>query len=322
MKNFFQSDRIRPFIRRVYWAITPATHGRSRARIKDISVAVPFNFSVELKKPTPRVCVICHLYYDDLSTKISEALENIPFSFDLFISTDNEVKKKRILSDLSCRKNGSLEVRLAPNRGRDIGPKLITFADVYENYDLVLFIHGKKSALSSVGDRWLKTLVGGLVGSRATVQSILTIFENNPKIGIVATQHFEPIRPHIHWDHVFGIARKLAQRMGFKISSSNFIDMPSGSMFWARTQALSPLLDLKLKYEDFPVEKGQTRGTLHHAIERLFFFACEKAGFQWLKVADPKHYSDKNHIQFVNSPGELEQFVNTANFNLLNPIKN
>ena len=51
-------------------------------------------------------------------------------------------------------------------------------------------------------------------------------------------------------------------------------------MSWARSAALRPLLDLGLTFDDFPDEKSQTNGTMAHAIERLFLFVCERAGFK------------------------------------------
>ncbi|EXS67932.1 rhamnan synthesis F family protein [Sphingobium sp. Ant17] len=47
-------------------------------------------------------------------------------------------------------------------------------------------------------------------------------------------------------------------------------DFPAGSMFWARTDAILPILSADLEWEDFPLEEGQTDGTLAHCIERMF----------------------------------------------------
>ena len=310
--------RLRPLVRRLYWAVTPAVHGRARpSGIPDVSAAVPFAYDIEIPTSAPRICVVCHLFYDDLAAEMRDVLRAIPFGFDLFISTSDEDKRGRITAAFAELGKGRLEVRVAPNRGRDIAPKLVTFADVYDRYEYVLFVHGKKSAKSSVGERWRDTLIDGLVGSADTVRSIIGMMERHPTIGLVMAQHFEPIRPHLHWDHSFGRARNLARRMGFDLSRRHVLDMPSGSMFWARTAALAPLLALRLRTEDFPVEKGQTRRTLHHTIERLFLFAIERAGFRWVKVAAPKHYSAQTIIEPITSSAALDTFVLEKSFSLL-----
>jgi lipopolysaccharide biosynthesis protein len=57
--------------------------------------------------------------------------------------------------------------------------------------------------------------------------------------------------------------------MGFDLSRVTSLDFPSGSMFWARPDALRPILDLGLTLDEFPEEAGQVDGTVAHAIERL-----------------------------------------------------
>jgi lipopolysaccharide biosynthesis protein len=309
---------LKPLVRRLYWAVTPAVHGRPRpSGVPDVSAAVPFAYHVSKPARAVRICVVCHLFYDDLAAEMRDVLRAIPFEYDLFISTSDEDKKARIATAFVEFDKGRLEVRIAPNRGRDIAPKLVTFADVYDRYDYVLFIHGKKSAKSSVGERWRDTLIDGLVGSPATVCSIIELMERHPSVGIVMAQHFEPIRPHLHWDHSFARARKLARRMGFALSRKHVLDMPSGSMFWARPAALAPLLALGLRTDSFPVEKGQTRRTLHHTIERLFLFAAERAGFSWIKVASPRHYSANTTIEPIADVAALDNFVQDNSFNLM-----
>src|SRR5262249_13012858 len=84
---------------------------------------------------------------------------------------------------------------------------------------------------------------------------------------------------------------------------------PSGSMFWARSAALRPLLDLNLSYGDFPEEAGQIDGTPAHAIERLYYYACERAGFTWLKVAHPELFAHTPAIVPIDSAPALDRFI-------------
>ena len=44
-------------------------------------------------------------------------------------------------------------------------------------------------------------------------------------------------------------------------------------------KGLKPLSDVHWKYEDFPPEPNNADGTILHAIERIYSFACVEAGF-------------------------------------------
>jgi lipopolysaccharide biosynthesis protein len=57
--------------------------------------------------------------------------------------------------------------------------------------------------------------------------------------------------------------------MGIETLPDHFL-FPMGSMFWGRVDALRPLFDLKLDWDDYPQEPIHHDGTLLHAIERLF----------------------------------------------------
>lgn len=223
-----------------------------------------------------KIGVFCHMYYPELFAPLKVALDNIPAPADLFLSTTS-AENARTLRHMFDEWDGRLEVEVVENRGRDIAPKLITFGRNHSDYDLVLHAH-TKSDRANPG--WREHMLRLLLGSRMKVEHIITYFEHVPEVGIIAARHYPPIVQWIHWGPNRENAQKLAKRAKIKLPTAE-VDFPSGSMFWARPAALAPLLNLGLRFEDFPAETGQIDGTIAHAIERLFFYSAERAGFTW-----------------------------------------
>lgn len=279
------------------------------ARRRDYSLSVPFAYQIAAPGPDPSVAVVCHLFHHELTPVLGGYFRNIPFPCPIFISTDTAAKKADIERYFSDWKQGPVDVRLAPNRGRDIAPKLVTFADVHGRFEYVLHVHAKRSVHDARLRGWGEFLLKSLLGSAEIVGSIFEIFARFPGVGLVASQHFEPLRFGLGWGDNFELAENLAARMGVSISRAGRFDFPSGSMFWARTAALKPLLDLRLETDDFPPELGQLDGTPAHAIERLYYFACERAGFDWVKVARRDLFRSTGRITPVDGPAALETFM-------------
>jgi hypothetical protein len=269
------------------------------------AAAVPFGNGFPRRDGGARIGVIIHAYYPELVGEIREYLENLPAAADLYLSTDSEAKRTVILEIMSEWPRGTVEVRVAPNRGRDIAPKLIAFRDVYDRHPLVLHLHGKKSEHESRLGLWRYFLYENLIGDPAVVSSILSAFAADPTLGMVAPDHFCAVKAGVDWGGNLQSAQNLARRMDFVLGPRSPVDFPSGSMFWARSAALRPLLDLDLAASDFPEEQGQIDGTLAHAIERLFFYACEKAGLRWLKVCRPELAEDREPPQRIGGAEEL-----------------
>jgi lipopolysaccharide biosynthesis protein/GT2 family glycosyltransferase len=233
--------------------------------------------------PIPRLAVLLHAYYVETLPIFQEYLERIRFPFTLFVSTDTEEKKRRIDQEFVAWENGRVEVRVMENRGRDTAPKLVGFRDVYDEYPYVLQLHSKQSLHEEGLTDWLRVLLDSLLGSHEAVVRVFLAFERSPDLGMIAPVIFTPNKPFMVWAPNFDICRSLTARMGVSITTESPLDFPAGSMFWARSAALRPLLDLNLSFEDFPEETGQTDGTLAHAIERLYFYSCELAGFYWTR---------------------------------------
>ena len=255
---------------------------RPKAR-HDLSCGVPFGFTPERMSSAPLACII-HAFYPEVLSVLLPLISNIPCAVDLFLSTDTEEKRAEIAGHCAGFTKGGVEIRLAPNRGRDIAPKLIAFRDVYECYDLFLHLHTKRSLHADKLASWGDYLTATLVGSPEIAGSILALFDD-PKMGIVFPQHLFRLRRSLRWGHNYDHARRLLARMGVTLQADWPLDFPSGSMFFGRSAALKPLLDLGLDFEDFSQEAGQVDGTPAHAIERIILHVAEHAGFEWLKVA-------------------------------------
>ncbi len=280
-----------------------------RPEEEDASAAVPFGYPPAVLAEPPRAAAVCHLFHPEVAEEALAHLRNIPFPADVFVSTDTEEKRAALAALFASWEQGSAEVRVVPNRGRDIAPKLVGLRDVHDRYDRVLHLHSKTSKHADFLAPWRTYLYETLLGSPAVVRSVFEAFERLPRLGMVAPQHFEPVRRWLDWSGNFCAARALAARMGIELRPDAALDFPSGSMFWARTAALRPLLDLGLSFDDFPEEAGQVDGTPAHAIERLYFHVCERAGHTWMKVADPALLFDTRAVVRIGNPDDLARFA-------------
>ncbi len=283
----------------------------------DYSLVVPLSYEPLAWSSKPSIAVICHIYYPDLAGEIRGYLQNIPYPFDLFITTDTAEKQAEIEKAFQQWEAGRVEVRIAANRGRDIAPKLIACRDVYENYEFFLHIHSKKSPHANVLNGWRTYLFESLLGSRQLVQGIFEAFRVDPQLGMIGPQHLSVVRSSIGWGWNFKQARAFAQSMGIAIDLDGRVDFPSGSMFWGRSAALKPLLERKLRTEDFQDEGSQIDGTLGHVVERLYYFVCEAAGYRWLKLVQPRlPGAFLERVCFVDNPEQLSALTENGHYSL------
>jgi hypothetical protein len=284
--------------------------------LQEHCLELPLGYAPAEPAEAPRIAVVLHAFHLELVPEFRDYLRHIPFPADLFISTDTEAKRGAIAALFADWPAGAVEVRVVPNRGRDIAPKIVGFAEVHRRYDHVLHLHTKVSAHDAKLAGWRGYILEGLLGSPEVVRGVLEAFRVAPWLGMLAPQHIDMLRPWIGWGTNFAAAAPLARRLGIGLAEAAPLDFPSGSMFWARGAALRPLLDLGLRFEDFPEESGQTDGTLAHAIERLYFHICEAAGFGWMKVAARGALHDEGDVTGVTSPAELARFLSRRRLDL------
>jgi hypothetical protein len=229
--------------------------------------------------PMLRIGLHIHAYYLDLFPEILDRLRRNTVRPDLLISVTSESARLAIAAHLETYEGVLVDIRIVPNRGRDIGPLLTEFGEtIRQKYDLIGHLHTKKAPHikeESIGRSWnqflLENLLGGqapmadiILGRMADDQDVMMVFPDDPNV--------------LGWGENFCIGEKLLSSLGVKYPYQELC-FPIGTMFWARTAGLKALFDLHLQWEDYPEEPLAHDGTLLHALERLLgIFATYRGG--------------------------------------------
>lgn len=231
-------------------------------------------------EPEPSIAIHLHLFYVDLLPEFVSYFSNMPYSFDLYISCQEDADVALIKSGLKeLKKAKTIDIRPLPNRGRDLAPLYVKFANEILNHDYFLHIHSKKSLYSGQEKGgWRQFSLELLLGSEDKIKGIIDLFKNK-NAGIIYPDIQEEVPTIAYsWLANEGLGRQLFKEYDLGDMPSVF-NYPAGSFFWARCDALRPLLEHGYTYEDFPREQGQTDGTLAHALERILPFISRKQGY-------------------------------------------
>jgi len=222
-----------------------------------------------------------HLFYPDMTPEYIRHIGRSKTRLDLFISVTSEENRDFALKSFGKLNDRRIEVRVVPNRGRDIGPLLTEFANDLQEYEVLGHLHTKKSPHYEnrlMIRNWVSFLRENMLGGRKPmIDVILKAMERNPGLGLVF-----PDDPHvIGWMGNRDHAVNLMQRMGLASDlPEKHINFPIGTMFWARPNALKPLFDLNLDWADYPEEPIPGDGTMLHAIERILPIVAENSGYR------------------------------------------
>lgn len=237
---------------------------------------------------TNKVALVMHLYFEDLLEDSYRYVSSMPESADIYLTTDTQQKKaaiEKVFAKLPCHK---LEVRLIENRGRDVSSLLVGVKDVIMQYDIVCFAHDKKTAQvkpGTIGASFAYKCFENTLSSKAYVANVINTFVQNPRLGLLT-----PPEPNhstffttigFEWGPNYDVTKKLAQELGLTVPMNVMMPpiAPFGTMFWFRPCAMKILYDKDWQYEDFPPEPNKIDGTLLHAIERIYPFVVQEAGY-------------------------------------------
>lgn len=247
--------------------------------IGPIVVSSPARFLRSLAdSPSPlplpvRVAVTAHAYYPELIPEILRCRSFVSADAPVFLTVPPD---KMQAAESFTQGLPNISLTSAPNRGRDIAPFLgLLQSGVFDEFDVVLKLHTKRSPHLLDGETRRKLLFDALCGSRRGVRRTLEAFLN-PRVGMAGWRACFRRSPS-YW-----MANRLrVENLAAKLDLSNAVKLGffEGSMFWFRPAALSPLRSTSLQADEFESEAGQVDGTLHHALERLFTIAAWAGGF-------------------------------------------
>ncbi|WP_138470088.1 rhamnan synthesis F family protein [Poseidonocella sp. HB161398] len=176
------------------------------------------------------------------------------------------------------------EIRLVPNRGRDILPFMELFQEpgAYPEDEIWCHIHQKKSLTStSGGDVWRRFLMRILLGDTTGLSSAL-IEIGHEQAGLVA-----PFEPHfVGWNASRRLARKFEPKLPGPLPQNPLV-FPVGNMFWVRRPVIDAMNDLFGPDYPWPNEPIANDGTEFHMIERLWPAMAVQQGLDAIFVSKP-----------------------------------
>ena len=213
---------------------------------------------------TARFAVVAHLHYADTWPELRDAIAALP-QIDVYVTVTSIDLARTIVADMP-----SAIVELVDNRGRDVRPFLLTMQRIaHLGYRAVCKVHGKKSVYRVDGDTLRQQLFGSLINA-----DLMTRFDADDRLGLIAPTAAMLAHDARNMQSNQEIVDAISTEIGIPFVTGRFA---AGTMFWVDPRAIAPLL--KLRINDFDIERGLADGTRAHAIERLFCNVCETQGF-------------------------------------------
>ena len=241
----------------------------------------------------PRIGLHIHIYNGALAQEFARYLQQFPVPFDVFVTHVKTADRSHLQTlfnrDVLPLAN-TVTIVQTPNRGRDVAPWLSGIGQELQKYDLCCHVHAKESvyAAPGFGTAWRTYLLDNLL-QPAAVWATLAAFASDQHLGCVFPAFYKFLKegmthagtPPYSTSTEYSMILDLMSRMGLPgeyARSEQFFS--GGTMFWYRPQALQPLLECGLRFEDFPEEPIGVGGTLAHALERVPPLVCTRRGYR------------------------------------------
>ena len=238
--------------------------------------------------PRPRTLVVAHLVHEERFPLFLPYLANVPAACGLLLLTDTGDKRARLLEALRPLRP---DAQAVVAEGAPMEAFLLAGRSRLEGCELFAFLHDDLSAgvHPSVDAATRRLLWDNMLPSAAYVQRVRDLLASTPWLGVLAppsANHATFFKANLNaWSGGrFKATAALLERLGLSVpldpSRPPFI---LGNCFWARTDALSPLLSHGWTAEDFRGNPG-----LLPALELAVPYIAQSrsAASGWVMTAD------------------------------------
>jgi lipopolysaccharide biosynthesis protein len=239
--------------------------------------------------------VFFHNYYGNDQEWISFFADEFQEPFNLFYNcVANSCYRLRepVLSAASFKQCNfrdplQLNIRHSPNKGKDIGGKLVLM-DAYLRLnistDYILLLHDKQSPYHPNSEQWKKDLIR--IATREYRQLVFRVFSEHPETGIIAS--VKTIRNELNNDQKSNAyidspaINALKKKYGITPPDLQYV---AGTMFWVRASLLEDFFKL---YSPLFIRGELERGnvtddaglTVTHAWERMLCWLVSSRGYK------------------------------------------
>ncbi|GFI51645.1 hypothetical protein IMSAGC020_02860 [Lachnospiraceae bacterium] len=248
------------------------------------------------------VVIIFYLYYLDTVENYLHYIKKVPYEITLYIVTGNELVYEFLQKHISLYRDtekAETYIIKKKNRGYDVSALLVTCREIILRAKYFCFVHDKKAKderLKKDVDVWIRNMWSNLVASSEYIYNVLSVFENNEKIGVLTPP--EPLGEYIsawynkEWYGAYTATKKLADSLKLEADiREEFSPITLGTAFWGRTEAVKKIFEKNWIYEDF-AEEGRV-GMISYAIERIWGYVAQDAGFKIGTVMSVGYISKK-----------------------------
>ncbi len=265
-----------------------------------------FNPQNEEYETDKKVLAIAYLEYGEFNDYALSYLQNIPDYMDVLILTDTLENKEFFKNNLANKLSNKTDVEVIRLHKINIekieynntAAFMVECGEIIQNYDYLCLVHDLKPStdgLITADAAYRDLLWENMLASKSYINSIVEEFDNDDNLGLIVPplpyhgDYFKNFANR-HWNKGIEDVKDLLKKMGMKENlSRNVSPLTIDTFFWIKTDALQPLFDLNLDYNDFYDGLPNNR-TLSNAINRIYGYVAAQRGY-YAKIVVTEEYA-------------------------------